>query len=85
MPGHRKLKSSIPGSLNGLRLRLNVESDDHVSNLFMPMSGFKISIQHQNDYPLVEEFGFGLQPGTHTYVAVRQKKVSREDRRGCGT
>jgi len=75
--GHPKLNSSIPGPYNGLKLRLNLESEDHVSELNSTMSGFKISLQHQNDYPLVEEFGFALQPGTHTYAAVRMKKVRK--------
>lgn len=70
-----KLKSHIPGPFSGLRLLLNLAVGDHASDVQTPMSGFKVSIQHQSEYPKVGHFGFGLQPGTHTYAAIRQKKV----------
>ncbi|KAK3753639.1 hypothetical protein QZH41_014750 [Actinostola sp. cb2023] len=73
--GHPGLNSTIPGPTNGLRLRLNVEESDHVSNSQSLISGFKVSIQPRDEYPLVEEFGFALQPGTHTFVALRERKI----------
>ncbi|KXJ24291.1 Acid-sensing ion channel 1 [Exaiptasia diaphana] len=75
--GHERLKSYIPGPTNGLRLRLNVEEEDHVSDSTSNIAGFKVSIQHQDEYPGVDEFGFALQPGTHTFAAIRAFKMKR--------
>lgn len=74
--GHERLKTFIPGPTNGLRLRLNVEEKDHVGDVTATMAGFKVSIQHQDEYPAVEEFGFALEPGTHTFAAIRAYEVS---------
>lgn len=77
LEGHPLLENSqIPGPLQGLRLKLNVEEEDHVTDFGAPMAGFKILIHNQKDYPLIAEFGFAVQPGTHTFAAVSVTKVN---------
>ena len=73
--GQPLLKSSLPGPTNGLRLTLNVEEWDHISSSYSLQSGFKVLIHSLNEYPLMEEFGFVVQSGTHTHVAVRKKMI----------
>ena len=76
-PGNPSLKSVVPGPTNGLRLKLNLEEEDHVSNDHSPETGFKVLVHDQNDYPMIEESeGFALQPGTHTFAALRETRVS---------
>lgn len=71
-----KLKSVVSGPTNGLRLRLNLEEKEHVSNDYSMESGFKVLVHDQNEYPKIEESeGFALQPGTHTFAALREKRV----------
>lgn len=75
--GYPKVKSIVSGPTNGLRLRLNLEEKDHVSNDYSMESGFKVLVHDQNEYPMIEESeGFALQPGTHTFAALREKRVS---------
>lgn len=66
----------IPGPTQGLRLKLNVEEEDHVTNFNSPMAGFKVLIHDQNTYPIVEEIGFAIQPGTHTFASISVTKVN---------
>ncbi|KAK3704748.1 hypothetical protein QZH41_009755 [Actinostola sp. cb2023] len=39
------------------------------------MAGFKVLIHDQDEFPLMEEFGFAVQPGTHTFAAVSVTKI----------
>ncbi|XP_031550129.1 acid-sensing ion channel 1A-like isoform X2 [Actinia tenebrosa] len=73
--GQPKLKSVVSGPTNGLRLKLNLEEEDHVSNDYVLESGFKVLVHDQNEYPMIEGAeGFALQPGTHTFAALREKR-----------
>jgi hypothetical protein len=60
--GHQRLRSIVAGPSNGLSLKLNLEEADHVSNAYSLDAGFKVLLHDQNEYPLIEEFGFALQP-----------------------
>ncbi|XP_048577084.1 acid-sensing ion channel 1A isoform X2 [Nematostella vectensis] len=72
--GQFGLKVDSIGPISGLQLRLNVEEKDHVSNLYGLQAGFKVLVHDPREHPMIEETGFALQPGTHTFCSVRMKK-----------
>ena len=69
-------RTTLGGNENGLRLNLNLEQEHHVREYTQPTAGFKVLVHDQNEYPFVEQFGFVVQPGIHTYCSLRRKKVS---------
>lgn len=69
-------ESTLVGTENGLRLNLNLKQEDYIRDYDEPTAGFKILVHDQNEFPFVEQFGFVVQPGTHTYCSLRKKKVS---------
>ena len=73
--GHEELKARMVGANNGLRLKLFVDQESYVTNFLDPQAGFKVLIHSQQEYPFVEELGFAIQPGTHTFCAIRRKEV----------
>lgn len=72
-------ESTLAGTENGLRLNLNLKQDDYIRDYKYnePTAGFEIFVHDQREFPLVEQFGFVVQPGTHTYCSLRKKKVSK--------
>ena len=62
------------GSKFGLNLRLNVQQDEYTS-LFTEQAGFMVLIHDQETPPMVEEFGFSVEPGTNTFAALSKQKV----------
>ncbi|XP_032225908.2 acid-sensing ion channel 3 isoform X2 [Nematostella vectensis] len=68
------LKVESLGPNNGLRLRLNVQQEDHVSNFYWLPAGFKVLVHDRKEYPIMEQTGFALQPGTHTFCSTKLKK-----------
>ncbi|EDO30893.1 predicted protein, partial [Nematostella vectensis] len=68
------LKVESLGPSNGLRLRLNVQQEDHVSNFYWLPAGFKVLVHDRKEYPIMEQTGFALQPGTHTFCSTKLKK-----------
>lgn len=76
-------KVSVIGWAAGLRMRLNVEADSYLRNSFEPFVGLKILVHSPDEYPLVEDKGFVVAPGTHTSCSVRRKEV-RETSGICG-
>ena len=59
----------------GLRLQLNVQQDQYYG-IMRDSSGFKVMIHDQDEPPLINELGFAIHPGMHTFCAVRKTKVS---------
>ncbi|XP_077987434.1 acid-sensing ion channel 2-like [Glandiceps talaboti] len=65
------LHVNTAGVRHGLTLYLNVEAGDYVNGP-RDSVGFKAMVHDLNDSPDIENFGFGLIPGTETMVALSQ-------------
>lgn len=76
-PDHELLKVHRAGVDFGLRLQLNVQQDQYYG-ILRDSSGFKVMIHHQDEPPLINELGFAIHPGMHTFCAVRKTNVSRK-------
>lgn len=75
--GSQLLKTRMPGKNNGLKLRLNIQRNGYVKYPKNPYAGITVLVHDQNNFPVMEEYGFFVEPGTHTFIAVKMKKVSK--------
>ena len=66
----------MPGKNNGLKLRLNIQRDGYVKYPRNPFAGITLLVHDQNNFPFMEVYGFFVEPGTHTFIAIKVKKVS---------
>ena len=57
-----------------LRLSLSVQQDQYYGSL-RDSSGFKVMVHDQEEPPLINELGFAIQPGTHTFCGLRKEVV----------
>ena len=76
--GSPSLKATMAGKNNGLKLRLNIQRDSYLVNTIKPVAGITVLVHDQNNFPFMEEYGFGVEPGTHTFCSVKMKKVRRK-------
>lgn len=58
-----------------LRLQLNVQQDQYYGSL-RDSAGFKVMVHDQDEPALINELGFAIQPGTHTFCSLRKIMVS---------
>eukprot|EP00057_Strongylocentrotus_purpuratus_P016202 XP_011670676.1 PREDICTED: acid-sensing ion channel 1-like [Strongylocentrotus purpuratus] len=69
--GNPPLTIRRPGTNNGLQIRLNLEQYEYYFNPFYRVSaGFQMLIYEYGSQALMEDQGFGISPGTHTFVGV---------------
>ena len=62
------------GVKNGLQLILNVEQYEYTKGPHNAV-GLKLLLHHQDDVPLVQDFGDNVPVGMHTFVGVSVSKV----------
>ncbi|XP_068716303.1 acid-sensing ion channel 2-like [Montipora capricornis] len=72
LKGHPLLKVQRAGVDYGLRLSLSVQQDQYYGSL-RDSSGFKVMVHDQEEPPLINELGFAIQPGTHTFCGLRKE------------
>ncbi|XP_038055166.1 acid-sensing ion channel 2-like [Patiria miniata] len=67
------------GSRFGLRLRLNVETDQYMPGP-RDSVGVKVSLHHQDDIPkgMAKDLGFALSPGTYNLAEVSMSKIKNQ-------
>jgi len=75
--GHNQpiINATMAGQVNGLKLLLNVERDSYLDNPVNPMVGITVLVHDQKSFPVMEQFGFAVQPGLRTLCAIKRKKV----------
>ena len=69
------INATMAGHLNGLKLLLNVERDSYLDNPLEPFVGLTVLVHDQHTFPVMEQFGFAVQPGVRTLCAIKKKKV----------
>lgn len=69
------LKVNRAGVDFALRLQLNVQQDQYYGSL-RDSAGFKVMVHDQDEPALINELGFAIQPGTHTFCSLRKMVVS---------
>ena len=74
LKSHPLLKVQRAGVDYGLRLSLSVQQDQYYGSL-RDSSGFKVMVHDQEEPPLINELGFAIQPGTHTFCGLRKEVV----------
>ena len=74
MKGHPLLRVQRAGVDYALRLSLSVQQDQYYGSL-RDSSGFKVMVHDQEEPPLINELGFAIQPGTHTFCGLRKEVV----------
>jgi len=65
----------MAGQVNGLKLLLNIERDSYLDNPVNPVLGITVLVHDQKTFPVMEQFGFVVQPGLRTLCAMKRKKV----------
>ena len=73
--GHPLLKVHRAGVDFGLRLQLYVQQDQYYG-ILRDSSGFKVMVHDQDEPPLINELGFAIHPGMHTFCGVRKTKAN---------
>lgn len=73
--GHRLLKVHRAGVDFALRLQLNVQQDQYYGSL-RDSAGFKVMVHDQDEPAMINELGFAIQPGTHTFCSLKKIVVS---------
>lgn len=74
--GHFKVRNATTeGQLNGLKLLLNIERDSYLDNPISPFVGLTVLVHDQQMLPVMEQFGFAVQPGVRTLCNIKRKKV----------
>ena len=71
-------KGAISGENNGLKMLLDTESYDYVENDRGGV-GFKISVVHPLEMPIIEQSGISVQPGTSTQLAVSATLITTSE------
>ena len=74
--GSQLLTARMPGRNNGLKLRLNIQRDGYIKYPKNPFAGITLLVHDQNNFPFMEEYGLFVEPGSHTFIAIKMKKVS---------
>ena len=75
--GIAPLKATMAGKNNGLKLRLNVQRESYMKNPKNPFVGINVLVHDQSNVPFMYEYGFGVEPGKHTFCSIRMKKVQQ--------
>lgn len=73
--GHRILKVNRAGVDFALRLQLNVQQDQYYGSL-RDSAGFKVMVHDQEEPAMINELGFAIQPGSHTFCSLKKIVVS---------
>ena len=73
--GHRVLKVNRAGVDFALKLQLNVQQDQYYGSL-RDSAGFKVMVHDQDEPAMINELGFAIQPGTHTFCSLKKIVVS---------
>ncbi|CAG0920530.1 unnamed protein product [Notodromas monacha] len=64
------------GATNGLKLILNVESEEYLSS-FTPDVGVRVVVHSNNQIPFPEDSGIDIAPGYTTAIGVKKKVINR--------
>ena len=72
---HRVLSVHRAGVDFALRLQLNVQQDQYYGFL-RDSAGFKVMVHDQDEPAMINELGFAIQPGTHTFCSLKKIVVS---------
>ena len=73
--GNALLKATMAGKSHGLKLRLNIQRDSYIKNGKNPLAGITVLVHDQDNYPFMADYGFSVQPGSHTFCSIKTKKV----------
>ena len=73
--GHRVLSVHRAGVDFALKLQLNVQQDQYYGFL-RDSAGFKVMVHDQDEPAMINELGFAIQPGTHTFCSLKKIVVS---------
>ncbi|XP_006822315.1 acid-sensing ion channel 1B-like [Saccoglossus kowalevskii] len=73
--------SKRAGTDNGLRLIINVNTHEHMPTIDLEDSainvGLKLMIHSRQEPPYVKELGFALGAGSHYFMSLTRKKITR--------
>lgn len=73
----QRLKATMAGKNNGLKLRLNIQRNSYLKNPKHPFIGITVLVHDQNTFPFMDEYGFSVEPGTHTFCSIKMKQVGK--------
>ena len=76
-------KSSLTGPEFGLSLVLNIQQSHYLKDGSSMAVGARVSVQDRETYPLMEEYGVDLAPGTLTSLSLQMVKITRHRYSGC--
>lgn len=54
---------------------LNVEEEEYIESKESSDLGFMVLVHHQDEPPLITEFGFGITTGYHYMMSMRMREV----------
>ncbi|XP_040583485.1 epithelial sodium channel subunit gamma-like [Lepeophtheirus salmonis] len=75
---YNKLQStSLTGAANGIELSFFVDQDNYIVSRLSEKAGVRIIIHEPGDFPLPDENGIDLQPGTATSIAIQKSDIIR--------
>ena len=73
--GSQLLRARMAGKNNGLKLRLNIQRDGYVKLPKNPLVGITVLVHDQNAFPFMDEYGLAVEPGSHTSLSIKMRKV----------
>lgn len=73
--GRPLLNATVAGRRSGLRLLLNTQRDSYIDNPSSPLVGITVLVHDSYNFPFMDEYGFAVEPGTHTFCSIQMKKV----------
>ena len=76
-------KSSLTGPEFGLSLVLNIQQSHYLKDVTSMAVGARVSVQDRQTFPLIEEYGVDLAPGSLTSLSLQMVKISRHEYTGC--
>ena len=75
--GSQLLKARMAGKNYGLKLRLNIQRDGYIKFPKNPFVGITVFVHDQDNFPFMDEFGLAVQPGKHTFLSIKKKRVGK--------
>lgn len=75
--GSQLLRARMAGKNNGLKLRLNIQRDGYIKLPKNPFVGITVLVHDQDTFPFMDEYGLAVEPGTHTFLSIKMRKVCK--------
>ena len=76
-------RSSLTGSTYGLSLVVKVEQADYLRGGQTLAAGARVTVQHREAPPLIDEYGIDIAPTSLTSLALQLVNISRHHYSGC--